>query len=167
MTDEDLIRIAKKFMKDKNTCIAFNWADREISLDTIDEIREKLRSAVKYEFQYKLGICGCGEPELVFEGIYYLLTIIQNKYNNDIPIEEKNEAQEIYDKLLKSGPNGETNWFALAILYMLDDKEFTDHGTGIYGCWIDELGKDYLLIFDDHKFEPGCNLELWEDNNER
>ena len=73
MTDEDLIRIAKKFMKDKKTCIAYNWADREISLDTIDEIREELRSAVK-----------------------------------------------------------------------------------------DELGKDYLLIFDDMKFHPGNMGKLWE-----
>ena len=169
MKDEDLIRIAKKFMEDKNTCIAYNWADREISLNTIDEIREELRSAVKDEFQYKLGICGCGNPELVFEGIFYFLTIIRDRYNSDKLVSEEVEekAMQAYKEIVGIGDGKDVNWPFLAMLYWLDDKEFTEHGTGIYGCWINELGKDYLLIFDDMKFHPGSMGKLWEDNNER
>ena len=151
MTDEDLIRIAKKFMEDKNTCIAYNYKDT--NLETCN--KEMLRSTIKHEFRLKLGICGCGEPELVLEGIYFLLTIIRDRYNSDklVSKEVEEKAMQAYEELVGIGEGKKTNWEYLAILYMLDDKEFTEHGTGIYGCWITDLGEDYLLIFDDMKFE--------------
>lgn len=162
MNRDKLVEIAEYFMND-NTCISCNYKD--IDLYTCDE--EELISAIKSEFQYLLGICGCGNPEIVFENIYNLLFLIKNKsmWNDDLTRKESKEYEEYqkkYDEFLHIEGNKETDWKSLTILYMLDDKGFTEHGTSVYGCWITDLGEWYLLIFEDKKFNPASMDRLWE-----
>ena len=147
MTDEELLEIAKYFLEIKDNCMSWNYMDKYIE-EEIKNNREKVISDKKDEFTDLLGICGCGNPELVLEGIYNLLTLIQDRYSttNNGLVEEK------YEELIGIGDGRKVNWTYLAILYLLDDKGFTDHGTGIYGCWIDKLGKYYLKIFSDKQF---------------
>ena len=154
MTKEELIEIANKFIKDKTTCMSYNFAD--IDLNTYDE--NKLKSAVKEEFQRILGICGCGESHLVFEGIYNLLNLMDNKsaWNDDLTNKKPEEYEEYvkaYEDLVGIGEGMTTDWKMLMILYMLDDRDFIEHGTSIYWGWPTELGKDFLKVFDDKQFD--------------
>ena len=145
MTDKELLEIADYFINIKvDTCMSWNYAGRDIE-EEIKNNREKVISDIKDEFVHLLGICGCGNPELVLEGIYNLLILIRDKY-------KITKAGEKYEELIGIGDNRKVGWTYLAILYLLDDKGFTDHGTGIYGCWIDTLGKYYLKIFSDKQF---------------
>lgn len=155
MTDEELLEIAKYFIEVKtNTCMSWNYAGRDIE-EEIKNNREKVICDIKEEFRNLLGICGCGNPELVLEGIYNLLIPIRDRSestNNGLSEEETNKADEKYEELIGIGNDRKVNWLYLAILYLLDDKGFTDHGTGIYGCWITKLGEYYLKIFSDQQF---------------
>ena len=154
MTDEELLKIAKYFIEIKDTCMSWNYMGKNIE-EEIKNNREKVISDIKDEFSALLGICGCGNPELVFEGIYNLLVVIRDKSeytNNGLSEEETNKAEEKYKELIGIGDNRKVNWTYLAILYLLDDKGFTEHGTGIYGCWINKLGEYYLKIFSDQQF---------------
>lgn len=144
MTDEELLEIAKYFINIKDNCMSWNYMDIDIE-EEIKNNREKVISDIKEEFTHLLGICGCGNPELVLEGIYNLLILIRDK-------SKVTKAEEKYEELIGIGDDRKVNWLYLAILYLLDDKGFTDHGTGIYGCWIDKLGKYYLKIFSDKQF---------------
>ena len=156
MTDEELLEIADYFINIKtDTCMSWNYAGRDIE-EEIKKYREEVIYNIKDEFAYLLGICGCGNPELVLEGIYNLLVLIRDKSefaNNGLSKEETDKANEKYKELIGIGDNREVNWTYLAILYLLDNKGFTEHGTGIYGCWIDELGEYYLKIFSDQEFD--------------
>ena len=155
MTDKELLEIADYFINIKvDTCMSWNYAGRDIE-EEIKNNREKVISDIKDEFVHLLGICGCGNPELVLEGIYNLLILIRDKSsitNNGLSEEETNKAKEKYEELIGIGDNRKVGWTYLAILYLLDDKGFIDHGTGIYGCWIDKLGEYYLKIFSDKQF---------------
>jgi len=144
MTDKELLEIAKYFLEIKDNCMSWNYINKDIE-EEIKNNREKVISDIKDEFTNLLGICGCGNPELVLEGIYNLLILIRDKY-------KITKAGEKYEELIGIGDDRKVNWLYLAILYLLDDKGFTDHGTGIYGCWIDKLGKYYLKIFSDKQF---------------
>lgn len=144
MTDKELLEIAKYFLEIKDNCMSWNYMDIDIE-EEIKNNREKVISDIKDEFVHLLGICGCGNPELVLEGIYNLLILIRDKY-------KITKAGEKYEELIGIGDDRKVNWLYLAILYLLDVKGFTDHGTGIYGCWIDKLGKYYLKIFSDKQF---------------
>ena len=155
MTDEELLEITKYFLKNKDSCMNWNYMDIDIE-EEIKNNREKVISDIKDEFGNLLGICGCGNPELVLEGIYNLLILIREKSrvtNNGLSEEETNKAEEKYEELIGIGNDRKVNWLYLAILYLLDDKGFTDHGTGIYGCWITKLGEYYLKIFSDQQFD--------------
>lgn len=134
MTNEDLIRIAKKFIEDEDSCMHSNYSN--IDLDNLEE--EEIKLDIKIEFKSLLGICGCGRPEIVLENIYDILEKISHK--ND----EGNEF-DLYDW-------ADEDWRNLLILYVLDEAGLTSHGSSVYGSWISDLGKDFLLIFDDKDF---------------
>ena len=48
--------------------MSWNYHDIDIE-EEIKKNREKVIHDIKDEFGYLLGICGCGNPELVFKGI--------------------------------------------------------------------------------------------------
>lgn len=134
MTNEELYEIAEYFIK-KDTCMSHNYTGVDIKKIDLEE----LKNAIKDEFSSGiLGICGCGTPEIVRKGIYDYLTMIKNRYDDP-----NSKAYEWIDN----------SWQNLCIAYYLDDKEFTEHGTGIRGCCIDKLGEWYLKIFDDGIFD--------------
>lgn len=135
MTNEELYEIAEYFINnDDRNCMSFNYA--KVDYKKIDP--EQLRNDIKDEFKYNLlHICGCGNPEIVLKGIYNILKQMKDENDNSVPVNLE---------WIKS------DWTHLFTLYMIDNAGLTDHGTGIYGCWITDLGKWYLKIFDDEKF---------------
>ena len=147
ITDEELLKIVNHFMQNKNTCMSFNYAGMNIN-ELIEKDKQQVINDVKNEFQNLIGICGCGNPRIVYEGIYNYLYMLNDMYDKKDPIKEineeksKNKIEWIYD-----------NWQNEFVAYILDNKGFTDHGTSIGGCWIEELGEWYLKIFEDKKFD--------------
>ena len=68
------------------------------------------------------GFCGCGDPE--FE--------LQN-----------------FLKTLKTIKEGECAPFELQIyLYILDKEGFTEHGTSVFGSWLNEKGEALFCLLD-------------------
>lgn len=136
MTNEEFFKIAEYF----------NYKDFLENI-TPEEL-EELKNTIKYDFYYNvLGLCGCGKPSRVGRGIYRYLTMVSNKEKFIDNSEKYTKAfYKSYDWIFKS-------WQNLAIAYMLDDKGLIEHGSNIGGCWITELGKMYLKIFDDKKFD--------------
>lgn len=137
MTNEEFFKIAEYF----------NYKDFLENI-TPEEL-EELKKTIKYDFYYNvLGLCGCGNPSRVGRGIYRYLTMVSNKEKFEHHTEEYDKAfHKSYEWIYKK------SWQNLAIAYMLDDKGLTEHGTSIGSCWITELGKMYLKIFDDKKFD--------------
>ena len=135
MTTEEFYKIAEHF----------NYKD--FLEDITPEELEELKNTIKYDFYYNiLGLCGCGNPARVGRGIYNYLTMVSNKDNF------KNDTEEYHKAFTKSYKWIYKSWQNLTIAYMLDNKGLTEHGTSIGSCWITELGKMYLKIFDDKKF---------------
>ena len=82
----------------------------------------------------ELGLCGCGNPEFTYETIRRYLSIrneftiskidyheVIGRYKNDLLID--------YNKDIQYG-------LLQFMMYILDDKDFTTHGSGIGGCWL-------------------------------
>lgn len=134
MTTKELYEIAEYFMKN-DACMSFNYAGVDIKKIDIEELKIAIKNAFSTGI---LGICGCGTPEIVRKGIYDYLVMIKNRYDDP----NSKASEWIYE-----------NWQNLCIAYYLDNKEFTEHGSGIGGCWITKLGEWYLKIFDDGDFD--------------
>jgi len=101
-----------------------------------------------------LGLCGCGLPEATFEVIRRYLHIKQDKHNGLIDyygmVERyKRDLQIEYDEPIQYG-------MLQFLMYTLDDKGFTEHGSGIGGCWITEDGERLLTV-----------LDIWHEINEK
>jgi len=71
-----------------------------------------------------LGFCGCGDPTSA-------MILIRDILNS---IKEGGTDQTLF-------PSDGLYYF---MLYWLDDKGFTEHGTSIHGCWLTDLGKEIL-----------------------
>lgn len=93
-----------------------------------------------------LGLCGCGIPEETFEVIRKYLHIKQDKGNDLIDyygqIERYKRDLEIqYDSSIQYG-------MLQFLMYILDDKGFTAHGSSIGSCWLTEDGERLLTVLD-------------------
>lgn len=80
-----------------------------------------------------IGLCGCGDPEGVVSmiGDYLKLKKSQTYIDHDA-------IAEFVDK-----------WDAhlmLFMMYILDRKEFTEHGSSVYGAWITDKGERLLEL---------------------
>lgn len=95
-----------------------------------------------------LGLCGCGCLENSLIDIRNYLRIVGMK-SKDFPTFDAYyktyiarmkvyfDVESVYeDSLLQF------------MAYILDDKEFTEHGTSIGGAWITEKGKQYLSVLE-------------------
>ena len=93
---------------------------------------------VKNAFAMDIGICGCGLPFETWEQVYRYLNVL-------ICIEN-----EQWDELDKRSRSFYKQNYGLAqfMAYILDDKEYTEHGSGIGGAWLTDKGKDLLAILD-------------------
>ena len=83
-----------------------------------------------------LGICGCGNPEDAYKAVHEIMLLIRE-------IKEA-PSKDLYSKYSDLTDNP----YALTVLYMLDDREFLEHGTSIHGCWLTTKGKQLLEALD-------------------
>ena len=83
-----------------------------------------------------LGICGCGNPEDAYKAVHEIMLLIRE-------IKEA-PSKDLYSKYSDLTDNP----YALTVLYMLDDREFLEHGTSIHGCWLTTKGTQLLEALD-------------------
>ena len=96
-----------------------------------------------YMFE-ELGLCGCGVPEETYEAIRLYLQIRKDWYEDKIEYVEVNrryltdlhidDADELQSGILQF------------MMYVLDDRGFTDHGGSIGGCWLTDAGERLLTV---------------------
>ena len=78
-------------------------------------------------------ICGCGNPDMAFHGVTYILTWAASDKRGEGPFEEMFKAPYTY--------------LAIALLNHL---ELIEHGGGIGGSWITDKGKEVLAFLTEH-----------------
>ena len=149
MTDEELYEIANYFIN-KDTCMHANYCKIDLK-EMIKEDPQKVIDDIQDEFQYLLGICGCGRTDEVYKGIYAFLTIVQNKTNDPMNSEKHDLVWNwVFD-----------DWENEFIANTLDDKGLIDHGTMIGGCFITDLGKWFLKIFTEYFMEQHIKTDKY------
>ncbi len=145
MTHEELKKIAERTIKkygiedDMSWYSFYSLSGKEDSAErtVIDMDYNDLFIRVKNTFSTDIGLCGCGRPLDTWEMIHrYLKALKLRSESVDEGIEEvKNFYMQNYG-------------LAQFMAYILDDREYTEHGTSIYGAWLTDKGKDLLSILD-------------------
>lgn len=85
----------------------------------------ELRVAIQHYYFDMLDWCGCGRP---WEAMLEIAKFLEGRQKKE-PFPE--------------GP------LSLCLAYELDRAGFTEHGTGIYGCWLTEEGEQFLGLIRD------------------
>lgn len=116
-----------------------------------DYLIDKLLNFFSYEL---LHICGCGRPENTYEIIRRILSIRYEYINGSLEFEDI--AQRYEEDLQLDHSNNIHYGLMQFVLYMLDYFQFVEHGSGIYGCWLTDLGEMYLTV-----------LNAWHVRNEK
>ena len=75
-----------------------------------------------------LGFCGCGNPDAAMKLLRDVLRLLK---------EQKWYSEDIKALLPSEGLN-------YLVLYMLDDKGFTEHGTSVNCSWLTDRGEELL-----------------------
>lgn len=81
----------------------------------------------------ELGLCGCGDPNAVLDMIQEYLEI-KSSYNFGMFNKRETFAENYKEELL------------LFMMYVMDNKGYTEHGTSIGTAWITEKGKEFLAM---------------------
>lgn len=95
----------------------------------------------------QMGLCNCGNPEDTYEVIRRYLHVRE---------EWRKESLFTYDDVVKSYEANlhidckDTIHYGLLqfLMYILDNNNFTEHGSGIGGCWLTEDGERLLTVLD-------------------
>lgn len=134
--------IIKKY---PNSCLASNYNEYYCDEQLIKDCED-------FFYYEKLKWCGCGSPDTVKKVIrdfLWILNITSNAWNlnkknrdelyklRDEAFEDRFGVKSVYDDEL-----------LLCLAYTLDAAEFTEHGSGIGGAWIDEEGKMFLWLLE-------------------
>lgn len=105
-----------------------------------------------FSFEW-MDMCGCGCPDYTYELIRKILTIRLEWQNKEMSFAE---VKERYKRDLDLDYYNKNQYGALQfILYILDARQIVEHGSGIGGCWLTELGEMYLTV-----------LNAWHDREE-
>jgi hypothetical protein len=97
-----------------------------------------------------LSFCGCGNPYDNIEFVANGLELIkEHRELGDSLSETREESIKRFGEYKKAreeffGGDRMANF----MLYWLDANEFTEHGSGVGGSWIDEKGYDFLELFE-------------------
>lgn len=96
-------------------------------------------------FSYEImGLCGCGSPENTHKVIRSVLNIRNDWMNRDI---QYDGVKKRYCSDLHIDLSDDINYGMLQyILYDLNDREILEHGSGVGGSWLTNLGKMYLDV---------------------
>lgn len=114
-----------------NSCFAINAKSYPHMCDDAEE----LYSFFAYEL---IGICSCGQPENAMRMVRNYLRYVGAAWGDRESVLEKGfGVKSVYD-----------NELLLFMAYILDEKDLTDHGSGIGGAWITEMGKMCLTVLE-------------------
>lgn len=134
--------------------IADNYPESNIAYnnDVIKGCREEwyeescIDPLLDFYMHEELGLCGCGNPESTYETIRRYLNI-----RNEFVI-SKIDYQEVIDRykndLLLDYNNDIQYGLLQFMMYILDDKDFTTHGSSIGGCWLTKKGQRLLTVLE-------------------
>ena len=81
-----------------------------------------------------IGICGCGNPDDVLNMLQKYLEAKREW----MPFEKQKEFAAKYAEELM-----------LFMMYIMDDKGYTEHGSSVYGCWLTDKGKAFLKMLEE------------------
>lgn len=114
---------------------------------------EELMKACEDFFYYeKLHWCGCGQPEKakkVIKDFLSILKIVSDAWQ--LTSDKQNELFRLRDEAFKNRFGVDyvyDNELLLCLAYTLDAAEFTEHGSGIGGAWIDTEGEMFLWLLE-------------------
>ena len=131
--------------------------------EVIRECREKwyekslIKPLLDFYMHEKMGLCGCGSPEDTYEVIRRYLHIRKARFRDDLSYDLVKESYNVnlhmdYDDSIQYG-------MLQFLAYVLDDYGFTEHGSGIGGCWLTEDGERLLTVLDAWYESGGCVSE--------
>jgi hypothetical protein len=108
------------------------------------------RRAIEFIQCGVLGFCACGDPEDNLMFIRDILMLVDERPEERVEAEtmdvsdDKNWAK-WYEgwnsRFIELCGNDQSQYF---IFYVLDELEFTEHGTGIGGSWLTTKGRELL-----------------------
>lgn len=121
-----------------------------------------LESLDDYFIHDLIGICGCGKPDWMRFLIRDVLKLYEWEHDTDNIVRRSEEFREErkrkYEKVF-GVKNIYDSPMALFVVYILNDKELLEHGTGIGGSWITELGRMCLTVLEEKCREIENELE--------
>ena len=134
-----------------DSCLSCNYDYDYIDKSDDEFLLEECKNFFFYEI---LNTCGCGRPDDTTSVIKDILNII-NDYDNERQNYNREEINIAYDKkqnrlnnLCGTEIKDNTNYDGLIqfVLYMLDSAGFLEHGSGIWGAWLTDLGRMFLYF---------------------
>lgn len=93
----------------------------------------------------ELPICGCGDPESVYQAIHTMLSYFDLRSKPETPKSKEFDEIDIYESP-----------FVLFMAYYLDDAGYLDHGTSIGYSWLAKKGETllgYLKIIEPYRYD--------------
>ena len=104
-----------------------------------------------------VGLCGCGDPA----SVHLFVVNFLNKW------EKEKHQRETKTKMICFIKENIEQVYEL-ILHFLNDKNFLEHGSSVYGSFLVSLGKRYIEIFKGCKTEEDFEkkLDYLENNQE-
>lgn len=82
-----------------------------------------------------LTTCGCGSPSIAIKAMAEYLG----------RVEAFTDLQQTRCDQIREGTSDEVADYLIAC--MADDLRFTEHGSSIYWCWLDDAGKRWLELY--------------------
>ena len=108
-----------------------------------ESLIEPLMDYYMYE---ELNLCGCGIPEDTYEIIRRYLHIREDYYTDKIEYKDVLERYKT-DLHIKDDDSLQAGLLQF-MMYVLDHKGFTEHGSSIGGCWLTNKGRMLLTVLD-------------------
>lgn len=129
----------------------------EIKKKVDKEIEEEINKPIKMEemrftyddeyadyYMHKLDFCGCGCPQVALDAVAKILFTLKEWSMFTYSYERKAKRFEDWFGCDARDFDSPACGLLLSVLYMLDDKGFTEHGSSIFGCWLTEDGERLL-----------------------
>ena len=135
-----------------DSCFAVNYRNGPY----VENINEELYNYFRYEV---LDWCGCGAPEEADKQVLKYLNLVDIPWRDklDTTWEKKlsnfDSKYKKYKELCREYFGCESvydNPLLLCLAYTMDAAEFTEHGSGIGGAWIEPKGKIYRYAIQKH-----------------
>lgn len=127
----------------------FNWIkenrpDSSISSNDFSnyQISEIFEEVVEHFSYFEIGLCGCGMPDSTIDTIRDYLKIIKDTQGSRLD-NRKAALKKVFDVEYITSDS-----LLQFMAYVLDHLGFTEHGSGIDGCWITDLGEMCLYAYD-------------------